>query len=178
MAISDIYIPLRITMPTKKVLAEWLTGNDWQSICGVSLTMKQARLVNLTNVQSGTWAQIDENQAKRAFRHFMNLLNRSLYGRNFRQYGRRLRVIPVLEKGQRWHYHLAVEPPRHMDAEEFARRIRQSWNQVDWGYEEIDIEQHVNDAWITKYLMGNKNGQKDAFELFTDCLDIDSLYLG
>ena len=30
----------------------------------------------------------------------MNLLNRAVYGAAFRRYGKRLRVLPVLEKGE------------------------------------------------------------------------------
>jgi hypothetical protein len=176
MTIKSIYsyTPLRVDMSTKKTIAEWLIKNSWRSIWGISLTFKQARR------QQNIWVQIDETQAKRAFKHFLNRLNRSLYGRNFRQYGRRLKVIPVLEKTRsgRWHYHLAIEAPAHIDAKEFARRIRQAWYQVDWAYEEMDIQPNANAAWITEYLPGNKNGQKDAFEYYTDCLDIGSLFLG
>ena len=58
-----------------------------------------------------------EAQARCAFRHFMNLLNRAVFGNAARRYGKRLRVIAVLEKGLNspWHYHAAIEPPGHID---------------------------------------------------------------
>src|SRR5208282_5946263 len=80
---------------------------------------------------SGGWVKIDDYRCREAFRHFMNLLNRAVYGAAFRRYGKRLRVLPVLEKGEvraralrswhggtsgRWHIHCAIELPSHFDA--------------------------------------------------------------
>jgi len=61
----------------------------------------------------------------------MNLLNKAEYGSLFRHHAKRLRVLPVLEKGEvrarssrrwergtsgRWHIHSAIELPPHFDA--------------------------------------------------------------
>ena len=69
--------------------------SDWGQFCDVTLTLKQAR-----QSDNGVWVKIDDYPCRRAFRHFMNLLNRSVYGTAFRRYGKRLRVLPVLEKGE------------------------------------------------------------------------------
>jgi hypothetical protein len=153
-------------------LAEWLTANDWRSICGVTLTLKQTLPLG-----PGSWTRIEENRAKDAFQHFMHRLNRTIYGKRYRDRHQKVRVIPILEKGERWHYHLAMEPPPHINADEFAAHIRYCWSGVDWAYGNVDIKPKVDEGWITNYILKNKNGQKDIFECFTDSIDISSLHL-
>src|ERR1700693_1165868 len=87
----------------------------------VTLPWKQAR-----QSEKCAWLRIDDYSCRQAFRHFMNLLNRAVYGSAFRRHGKRLRVLPVLEKGEvraralrpwecgasgRWHIHCAIELP-------------------------------------------------------------------
>src|SRR6185437_12310991 len=99
--------------------------SSWGAFCDVTLTLKQARQPN-----SGGWVKIDDYRCRQAFRHFLNLLNRAVYGAAFRRYGKSLRVLPVLEKGEvgacalrswdrsasgRWHIHCAMELPSHYD---------------------------------------------------------------
>jgi hypothetical protein len=67
--------------------------SNWGPFCDVTLTLKQARQSEI-----GAWVRIDDYPCRQAFRHFMNLLNRAAYGAAFRRYGKRLRVLPVLEK--------------------------------------------------------------------------------
>jgi len=69
--------------------------SSWGAFCDVTLTLKQAR-----QPDSGGWVKIDDYRCRQAFRHFMNLLNKAVYGAAFRRYGKRLRVLPVLEKGE------------------------------------------------------------------------------
>src|ERR1700751_5250685 len=69
--------------------------SSWGPFCDVTLTLKQAR-----PSEKGAWIKIDDYPCRQAFRHFMNLLNRAVYGAAFRRYGKSLRVLPVLEKGE------------------------------------------------------------------------------
>ena len=118
--------------------------SHWGPFCDVTLTLKQAR-----QSDSGAWVKIDECQCKRAFRLFVNLLNRALYGNAFRRFEKRIRVLPVLEKGEvraralrstergnsgRWHIHCAIELPQHLDAVAFEELIQVCWAKIDWGY--------------------------------------------
>jgi hypothetical protein len=110
--------------------------------CDVTLTLKQAH-----QSEKGAWMKIDDYPCRQAFRHFMNLLNRTVYGAAYRRYGRRLRVLPVLEKGEvrasalrswergtsgRWHIHCAIELPTHVDAIALEKLIRHCWAKVEY----------------------------------------------
>ena len=80
----------------------------------------EKRLVSITN-QMWPGRRL---QCKRAFRLFINRLNQAVYGNAVRRYNKRLRVLPVLERGEvrsralrpcergnsgRWHIHCAID---------------------------------------------------------------------
>ena len=157
--------------------------SDWGQFCDVTLTLKQAR-----QSDNGVWVKIDDYPCRRAFRHFMNLLNRSVYGTAFRRYGKRLRVLPVLEKGEvraralrpcergtsgRWHIHCAIELPSHFDAIALEQLIRVCWSKVEWACGRILVRDGANAGWIDYMLKGR---QKSAFDGFFDCVIVESFY--
>jgi hypothetical protein len=157
--------------------------SNWGPFCDVTLTLKQAR-----QSERGAWVRIDDYPCRQAFRHFMNLLNRAAYGAAFRRYGKRLRVLPVLEKGEvratalrswergtsgRWHIHCAIELPSHFDAIVLERLIRDAWAKVEWGHGRILVRDGANAGWISYML---KDRQKSEFDGFADCIIIESLY--
>jgi hypothetical protein len=157
--------------------------SSWGPYCDVTLTLKQAR-----QSDSGAWVKTDEYPCRQAFRHFMNLLNRAVYGSAFRRHGKRLRVLPVLEKGGvctralyswergtygRWHVHCAIESPSHLDAVAFEKLIRRCWAKVECGHGRILVRDGTNSGWIGYML---KDRQKSEFEGLLDCIILESLH--
>ena len=157
--------------------------SGWGPFCDVTLTLKQAR-----QSDSGAWVRTDEYPCRQAFRHFMNLLNRAVYGPAFRRYGKRLRVLPVLEKGEvrapalcswqrgtygRWHIHCAIESPSHLDAVALEKLIRHCWAKVECGCGRILVRDGANAGWISYML---KDQQNSEFEGPLDCIMLESLH--
>jgi hypothetical protein len=81
--------------PFESAKSHFFDTSSWGPFCDVTLTLKQGR-----QSDSGAWVKINDYPCRQAFRPFMNLLNRAVYGAAFRRYGKRLRVLPVLEKGE------------------------------------------------------------------------------
>jgi hypothetical protein len=157
--------------------------SSWGPFCDITLTLKQAR-----QSDNGAWVKIDDYSCRQAFRHFTNLLNRAIYGAAFRRFGRRLRVLPVLEKGEvracalrswergksgRWHIHCAIELPLHFDAVSLEKLIRGCWAKVEWACGRILVRDHANAGWIDYMLKGC---QKSEFDGFLDCIILGSLH--
>ena len=157
--------------------------SSWRPFCDVTLTLKQAR-----RSEKGAWIKVDDYPCKQAFRHFMNRLNRAIYGAAFRRYGKRVRVLPVLEKGEvrasalrswergtsgRWHIHCAIELPAHLDAVALEKLIRRCWAKVELGYGRILVRDCANAGWINYMLKGR---QKSEFDDFLDSVMIESLH--
>jgi hypothetical protein len=169
--------------PLESAKSHLFDTSGWGPFCDVTLTLKQGR-----RSDSGAWLKIDDYPCRQAFHHFMNLLNRAIYGAAFRRYGRRLRVLPVLEKGEvragalrswergtsgRWHIHSAIELPSRFDAVAFESLIRGCWAKVEWGYGRILVRDGANAGWINYML---KDRQKSEFDDVLDCVMIESLH--
>jgi hypothetical protein len=118
----------------------------------------------------------------------MNLLNKAVYGSAFRRHGKRLRVLPVLEKGEvrarslrpcergmsgRWHIHCAIELPPHFDAFALEILIGDCWAKVELAHGRILVRDRANVGWINYML---KDGQKSEFDGLLDCVIIESLH--
>ena len=157
--------------------------SGWGAFCDVSLTLRQAH-----RADNGGWINIDHYQCQKAFRHFMNLLNKAVYGSAFRRYGKRLRVLPVVERGEvrtrslrrcergisgRWHIHCAMELPPHVDAPTLETLIGVCWAKVELGHSRILVRDGANAGWINYML---KKGQKSEFDDLLDCILIESLH--
>ncbi len=155
----------------------------WGPFCAITLTLKQAR-----QSDNGMWVKIDDHTSREAFRHFMHLINRAVYGAAFRRHGKRLRVLPVLEKGEvharalrsserggsgRWHIHCAIELPSHVNAVALEKLIRRCWSKVEWACGRMLVRDGANAGWINYML---KDRQKSDFDGFFDCIIIGSLH--
>ena len=145
--------------PFESAKSHFFDTSSSGSFCDVTLTLKQGH-----QPDSGGWVKIDDYRCRQAFRHFMNLLNRAVYGAAFRRHRKRLRVLPVLEKGEgraralrpcergasgRWHIHCAIELPSHVDAIALERLIRDCWAKVAWGHGRILVRDAANAGWIS-----------------------------
>jgi hypothetical protein len=157
--------------------------SHWGPFCDVTLTLKQAR-----QADNGAWIKIDEGECKRAFRLFMSRLNQTVYGNAVRRHSKRLRALPVLEKGEvrslalrpsergnsgRWHIHCAIELPPHFDAVAFGALINECWTRVDWGYDRVLVRNGTDSGWIGYML---KARQKSKFDALLDCIILESLH--
>jgi hypothetical protein len=101
---------------------------------------------------------------------------------------KRLRVLPVLEKGEvrasalhpwergtfgRWHIHCAIELPVHLDAVAIEKLIRRCWAKVELGHGRILVRDCADTGWINYML---KDRQKSEFDGFVDCIIVKSLH--
>ena len=169
--------------PIESAKTNLFDTSSWGDFCDVTLTLKQGH-----QPDSGGWVKIEDYRCRQAFRHFMNLLNRAVYGSACRRYGKRLRVLPVLEKGEvraralrswergtsgRWHIHCAIELPLHFDAVALESLICDCWAKVEWGHSRILVRDGANAGWINYML---KDRQKSEFDGFLDCIIIESLH--
>jgi hypothetical protein len=144
--------------------------SHWHSAIGMTLNLKQSIVT-----EASGFLMVDELRAKAAFRDFMNRLNRRIYKSSYRHRGKRLRVVPILEKSAegRWHYHLAIEPPAFTDPSDFGEIAMTCWLSTPLGYDHGDVTINVDAGWATYML---KLRGKSGLESYVDCIDIEALY--
>lgn len=150
----------------KDALISMCDISNWKSPIAMTLNFKQS----IETPERG-YIMIDETICNKEFRRYMRELNRLVYKNGYRRNKKRLRVAPALEKSEagRWHYHIAIEPPRHMTPSEFGEMAMNLWLSTKLGYGYGKIELNADKSWI-EYIL--KRRSKNGFEQYIDCLDI------
>ena len=158
------------TLEENTALIRMCDTSQWRSVVGLTLNLKQS-----IKLETGGFVKVDELTAKKAFRHFMNVLNRHIYKAAFRHQGKQLRVVPILERSEsgRWHYHVAIEPPVYMESNEFADAAMEAWLQTPLGYGHGEISLYVDAGW-NAYMA--KRRSKAGFEFYFDCIDTEAFH--
>jgi len=138
----------------KEDLKKYVVDFDIDNTFGVTLTLKQG----IKN------QKLDDISCSQNLRHFLNVLNQKVFGNQVKRFGKRLRVLPVLEmsKGNRLHYHLTLENPFPNNPNRFSDLIEVVWNKTKFGHRHIHIHKNVNWEWndyITKF-----NNSKDQID--------------
>lgn len=148
-----------------EILTDWIKDRDWSLSIGLTLNLKQSRQVHDDSGQSYR-VFLTEEQIERTLCHFLNLLNRSIYGNNWRRFNRRIEVFSVREKSSRHHLHLRVKVPVERstsflevkrNSEIFDRLIKSipvCWKKTDWGYGSNRVT-FCDDGW-TDYQMKSR----------------------
>jgi hypothetical protein len=99
--------------------------------------------ITLTERQIVDGQHIDDTTSEANCKHFLNLLNRRLFGNAHKRYGRSLSTFMVREHGawQRHHIHAIIEQPNTLTTEEFMALVLECWTKTKFGYYQIHFEQ-------------------------------------
>lgn len=148
--------------PIQSAARNFLGEVSWISPHAATLTLKQGLALENGSIQTLTPELASSN-----FRHFLNRLNRSVFGRSAVRFGRSVKCAPVLEGGdaKRLHYHAIIDCPRADLAESFPELIAGAWRGTDWGYDQFDIQPCEVIGWIN-YMskFRDKPSYSDAFD--------------
>ena len=125
-------------------LRAFLQSIEFNNAAAVTLTMKKR-----------TGARVaDDINASDNFRHFRNRLDHAILGSRAKRYGARLGLVAVLERSadHRLHYHCIIDRPYNCSFETFAATVREQWLKTDFGYRQVDIQDHADSGW-TSYIL-------------------------
>lgn len=138
----------------RNALREWIALDAWEAPFAATLTLRQSVDVEDGKASHRLW--LTDQQASQNFRHFLNKLNRRVFGKSAARYGRGVRVLPVLEGGdsKRLHYHAVIDCLRPSLVQEFPSTVADTWRGTMWGYAQTDIRPDADRGWlnyITKF---------------------------
>ena len=146
----------------KKSIRKYLTNLPIKDSLSVTLTMKQV-------VEN---EYLDSIKSSENFKHFLNRLNKKVYGNAHTRFKKRISVVPVLEKSfeGRYHFHLILEKPAHITQSNYELMIIECWKKTKFGYYEIDIRNIYSSGWtdyITKF--ASKEDEIDYLNFHWNC---------
>jgi hypothetical protein len=139
----------------QKQAREFISTFSKSDAFSVTLSMKQSMW------NDGCFERLDDIKAQKNMRHFLNRLNRSLFGNAAKRYGKKVEVIPVLEKSPsgRLHYHLTIKNPNPSQPFIFQQKVKTCWFQTMFADNQFRIEESYDvDGWndyITKTKVPN-----------------------
>ncbi len=138
-----------VNVALQSSLRNWFSLDDWSSPFAVTLTLRQC--VTVPNGILATKLWLTETVAVQNLRHFLNKLNRSVFGKSAVRFGRGVGCIPVLEGGgdKRLHYHAVIDCPRSELLADFPLLIADHWRSTQWGYWQTDCQANPDDGWLT-----------------------------
>ena len=92
-------------------LIDWISLDDWQNPFAVTLTLRQC--VSVPNGTATFTSWLTDTAASQNMRHFLNKLDRSVFGKAATRFGKRVGCVPILEGGigKRLHYHAVIDCP-------------------------------------------------------------------
>lgn len=119
--------------------------------------------VTLTMKQHTKGQTLDEMKASQNLRHFLNLLNREVFGTAAKRKNMSVEVIPVMERSYsgRLHYHLTLRNPHPEKAILFQDRIRNCWAKTNFADAQIDIKQALDVAGWNRYITKDRHPNID-----------------
>jgi hypothetical protein len=147
-------------------IRDWLDRGDWSNWFAVTVTMRRSFVSD-----TGERSFITVERASQNLRHFLNRMNKAIFGNAYKRYGKRVQVIPVYEKDvdTHLHFHLFIEKPDRLSDLRFECLIRTNWIKSDWGLWSIDIQKDTDSGWL-KYIT------KDTCASFEN-VDFENLWI-
>lgn len=131
---------------------DWVRIERWQAPFAATLTLRQC--VTVSNGMQTVRVALTEQSASQNFRHFLNKLNRSVYGNAAQRFGKGVAVVPVIEGNadKRMHFHAVIDCPRPELAADFPVIVADAWRSTQWGYYQIDVRPDADRGWLN-YMM-------------------------
>ena len=115
----------------------------------MTLTLRQSTTIENGRLFTKLW--LTDTVASQNMRHFLNKLDRSVFGKAATRFGKRVGCVPILEggTGKRLHYHAIIDCPRPELAGDFPLLIADAWRTTMWGYQQIDCQRDADHGWLT-----------------------------
>lgn len=144
----------------------WALSTRWERPLAVTLTMKQA-----IELETGLWEYLNRRKARGAILYFLNELDRRCWPKIRGQRSGKTKRFVVFEgdANVRWHYHLLIDCPSHVQPAVFATWIREIWFKAIWGYKQIDI-QPADAGWLDYML------KFETKEYYCDAVEVDACH--
>lgn len=136
------------SLQLRSSIRDWVDIDSWANPFSATLTLKQVAGTDNGFLARRVWG--DELTASQNFHHFLNKLNRRLFGKAAQRYGKGVRVLPVLEggNGKRLHYHAVIDCPRPDLHDLFPIIVATIWRDTQWGYSQIEVNPGADQGWL------------------------------
>lgn len=132
---------------------DWLLQYEERVTHAVTLTFDPKKVMAFTGQFNRLVAINDKEMVGRyqeSLRHFINKLDKALFGNSSKRHGNRMLFVPVIEglsNGEVPHFHCSVGIPVDR-VEVFEEQIKACWSQVPFSGFQIKVEPYRDAGWL------------------------------
>ena len=146
----------------KDTLIEFIKNIQWNTPISVTLTEKKL---------CEKYGKNDDIKSSLNTKHFLNRLNKKIYGNSFLRFNKRIKSFVVMEvnKDNRHHLHMILDQPNRLDYIKFKHLILNCWKVTNFGYNQNCIKEIYNEFGWLNYI--TKKRTKNEFLSSIDWLN-------
>lgn len=136
------------------------------------------RLALTLTFRSGSRSGRSREAAKQTFRHYLRRLSRKALNDPHGRRGLKLKVVPVIEGGERvhetrLHYHCVFRVPDYLSDVEFATMCLHEWASMEDGStQQMQAFLNPDEGW-NEYILKWRSKP-----VYVDALDVENMWLG
>ncbi len=133
----------------KNAVMKLASLDKWQDSFAITLTMKQFLIVSQSHC-THTEA-LTQYTATQNMRHFLNKLDKAVFGNAASRYGKRVLCLPVQEgcQNKHLHYHAVIDCPRPELSGSYPSLIARLWRSTQWGDHQVDCQRGADAGWLS-----------------------------
>lgn len=155
--------------PEELCVENYITSFDWVNAYCLTLTLKKAANFFYEKTFIPHYVKGDEISYSRNLQHFLNRLNKKVFGNAVRRFDKKLNCYAAFEGGvgfTRPHFHLLIQGSPYHTKNEFERLVEKEWTKTNYGYREVYVLKHNQNSGWEGYI----SKEYSKTNLF-DCID-------
>lgn len=109
----------------------------------VDLDFKKSAYLNDGTTQEKVHRILTEDNARKNVRHFLNILNKKIYGNAAKRFNKKVHVVPVIKggtKNNQLHLHMTVIVPERFKKDEFVTLMSNLWTKTHFGNSVMKVQ--------------------------------------
>lgn len=131
-------------MNHKDTFKEWNKfANSYIKPTGIAVDLNFKKFIYLQDGRMKRKVYLTREIAEKNVRHFLNILNKNVYGNASHRFNKKINVFSVFEGGnnnKQLHIHMTMDVPEHIERDKFVSLVSELWIKTDFGNRNMCIQ--------------------------------------
>ena len=165
------------TMNHQNIFNEWtnyVNSKMKGQVLAVDLNFK--KFIYLKDGEMERKEILTKDNARQNVVHFLNVLNKKVYGNASKRFNKKVFVVPVIEGGtqnKQLHLHMTVVVPERFERDDFITLISDTWTKTNFGNSVMKIQDVYNLNGRHNYMFKRKTKDEDIQSaVVVECLNL------
>lgn len=118
-------------------------ANSYVKQTGIAVDLNFKKSIYVQDGRMNRKVKLTREIAEKNVSHFLNILNKKIYGNASRRFNKKINVFSVFEggdKNKQLHIHMTMDVPEHVDRDKFVSLVSELWIKTDFGNRNMYIQ--------------------------------------